>query len=924
MDPQPLNPEGGNEIPQNHVPVSHLSVEVLKVLWGPDTEISSISLSNRLAMPDEDGYDIETVKTAFERVDDKPVFLQAAFQRIALPENEENAIPNIRILLELCQGKVEPEIIVEAFGNQMAKQFEGETDESKLIARLKMLADANEPEIIPFAKESNPLFILARLMDTDKLPDLALSSPMKETIVQNLFSDEDKRVLMARLILADKLPVCALMDKQELKILFVHLFKKDEVALLARLMLADKFLTYTLVPELFQPLAQHLLDKDEVALLARLMLTDKFLTYTLVPELFQTLAQRLLDKDEVVLLARLILDCKFPTPNKEASENLAQRLLYKNEAVLLAELMCVENLTRFELSPEASKDFAKSLVTQKALVLLTKLICAGKLPGFEPTLDFLRKIGERLLTGGEVSLVAKLMCAGKLPDFILDKEQSAEFVRSLLKGNKDGVDGAIALIDRGMLPNLDAAEKESARAHAIGLQGRHAVLQTAISEAFGKPLEIVRQEQRFLKPREVRKIWQTIANKIAPDCFDGGKVAVEKLEIWQDLLGSGEIFKGEPYSFIPHVELMRSQMHRVCECLIANKNGVRDQLDAAKDITIITGSNGEAILLYTMPLGNPAVAMLASYFTPPRQGDLPACTIYSWFNAVIWNYPEQLISIYRQMFEAPQFVLPSGYAILQRPMHDSSITVDLKNGGSEEKGAIFGYIDSNDPHKIQNQKDLWNSEGIGYDESTNPEGKYRLTLPIYNMNDVLFANILEESSFGNKRISSESTHGTALLLAGHQNFSDTFKFQFDANELSRLAIIEKLKEQAEGQKRLGNHYMHIGIQLPKDGHALNIDIDALLAIDPNTMEPGMAYPIGDSNYYGKDPSQDIPRLAIRRRIIRDRSTLSIYEFGTLENGVFKNDQIKSFMVYNTGIEHRDAEFWKKIKEDQLGQDQPAP
>ncbi|MDR1528551.1 MAG: hypothetical protein LBS22_03140 [Puniceicoccales bacterium] len=85
----------------------------------------------------------------------------------------------------------------------------------------------------------------------------------------------------------------------------------------------------------------------------------------------------------------------------------------------------------------------------------------------------------------------------------------------------------------------------------------------------------------------------------------------------------------------------------------------------------------------------------------------------------------------------------------------------------------------------------------------------------------------------------------------------------------------KLKEQAEAQQRLGHHYMRVSTISSDDGHAENIDIDALLALDLSRMEPG-AYTIGDRNYRGDDMSQDVPRLAVRK--VND--TPSTYEFGT--------------------------------------------
>jgi hypothetical protein len=68
---------------------------------------------------------------------------------------------------------------------------------------------------------------------------------------------------------------------------------------------------------------------------------------------------------------------------------------------------------------------------------------------------------------------------------------------------------------------------------------------------------------------EARGIWQTIANEVAEDCFgEDGNVDVERLGAWMGFLRNVENFRAEPYRFIPHVELMRSQMHMVCELFL--------------------------------------------------------------------------------------------------------------------------------------------------------------------------------------------------------------------------------------------------------------------------------------------------------------------------------------------------------------------
>ncbi|MDR1528302.1 MAG: hypothetical protein LBS22_01815 [Puniceicoccales bacterium] len=118
----------------------------------------------------------------------------------------------------------------------------------------------------------------------------------------------------------------------------------------------------------------------------------------------------------------------------------------------------------------------------------------------------------------------------------------------------------------------------------------------------------------------------------------------------------------------------------------------------------------------------------------------------------------------------------------------------------------------------------------------------------------------------------------------------------DTNFLEGIA---ELKEQAAAQRRLGYRYMRVkteGNGSNIGNHAENIDIDALLALNPDTMEFGKAYPIGDRNYTWY-MHQDIPRLAVRKV----DGTPPTYEFGTLRGSQFEETATTAIWVYSTEI-----------------------
>ncbi|MDR1457634.1 MAG: hypothetical protein LBI47_02170 [Puniceicoccales bacterium] len=415
----------------------------------------------------------------------------------------------------------------------------------------------------------------------------------------------------------------------------------------------------------------------------------------------------------------------------------------------------------------------------------------------------------------------------------------------------------------------------------------------------------------FITPKGARRIWQATANKVAADCFDeDGKVDVVKLRTWMNFLENVENLKKEPFRSVPHAEFMCSQMHRVCECLLNNQNAARDLLDAAAGITV--GRYGRSLLAamsngMESPLKS-SEAILASLLAPHRQWSLPTCTINSLINAEIQNHPERLIPMYMHMLDSDQFTFPSGYALQLQPMVDGYTTIDLKNGGYG-RNDIFESVSR---HAVIAE---WRKEGIEYVKSADEAEKYKLKMPVHNMNDVLFAHFFQVSGFGNNNIDFDTNYGTMLIYAGHKKFTRTFSAKIQVDGSNFLAVIAELKAQAEAQRQLKHRYMRVStkeiIEVPAGEyshlyHSENIDIDALLDLDPNNMETGKAYPIGDRNWGNwKNMSQDIPRLVVRKK----GGTPPTFEFGTLERSTFEEASIIRFRIYSTDVEVHDAQYW---------------
>jgi hypothetical protein len=251
-----------------------------------------------------------------------------------------------------------------------------------------------------------------------------------------------------------------------------------------------------------------------------------------------------------------------------------------------------------------------------------------------------------------------------------------------------------------------------------------------------------------------------------------------------------------------------------------------------------------------------------------------------------------------------QIAFPSGYIVKLQPIKKKHITVDLKNGGIG-RDDVFDDIMSEDSAKIAKQKKRWQDEGIKYTKSVDEAEKYKLGLPIHNMNDILFAHLFQASDFGNRRIYDDGSFGTALVYAGHQ---EAYLRGISVNGSKFLHRMARLKKQAIFQRKLGHRYMHVVTESSDSIHAENIDIDALLALKPNNMEIGKAYAIGDRNYWDYDMSQNIPHLAVRKV----DATTPTYELGTLRGSRFKKEDLSTFYIYTTGIEKHDAQYWEQF------------
>jgi hypothetical protein len=269
------------------------------------------------------------------------------------------------------------------------------------------------------------------------------------------------------------------------------------------------------------------------------------------------------------------------------------------------------------------------------------------------------------------------------------------------------------------------------------------------------------------------------------------------------------------------------------------------------------------------------------------------------------------------MLSGDQFTFPSGYSISLQSIVNGFITVDLKNS-EFGRNRIFRDIFSDDPDKVAQQTAEWRLAGIKYD----PAKKYELRLPVRNMNDVLHAHFFWASSFGNEKIGIDTEYGTVRVYAGLDGEDRIFPLSTSVTGSDFSPGMAKLKEEAKAQQARGHSCMHVVTEASTktiDGkdetfsHAETLDIAALLALDPDNMEIGKAYSIGDRNSavrnpFPQNPSHDIFHLAVKK--VDNTPT---FEFGESQGSTFKKVNISSFWVYSVDIEEHDAEFWEQFR-----------
>jgi hypothetical protein len=212
---------------------------------------------------------------------------------------------------------------------------------------------------------------------------------------------------------------------------------------------------------------------------------------------------------------------------------------------------------------------------------LAKLINDDRLPNLSlRDSSESKRIACALLSQGSsgLAVVKALIEKGKLDLKQFQALEAKEFVYALLANSSSGADYVLELIDSEKLSKLKSPDKVKTRASQF--KELYSTFEHRITKAFlgetsnvdDRSWEAIRSQLGSLTLARACEIWQTIANKVAAYCFgENGEVDIDRLKGLMAFLGNEKFFKNPPCCLIPNVELMRSQMHTVCEAFWITK-----------------------------------------------------------------------------------------------------------------------------------------------------------------------------------------------------------------------------------------------------------------------------------------------------------------------------------------------------------------
>ncbi|MDR2603564.1 MAG: hypothetical protein LBC11_03325 [Puniceicoccales bacterium] len=353
------------------------------------------------------GFDrnVDLAGRAFNKIENKPAFLKATFNLIALPENKGNIEENTKNLLKLCR-KADPKLIVDGFcaiSNPEAK-----------LAVFGALVNRHSPRFEPNKLDPDQAKKLADAL-------LGVGDKGAKRLAESLMEEN---------WLMEQIP--RLEEESEDKFrAFVQVLLESigGMAKLARLLVADKF-SVKKFPELkeesknkFSSLVWSLLKADGARKLAQLLISNKFSVKSLCmlngnEAQVQAFIQVLLETSEGAgKLAQSLIANKFPVDNfPTLSGNEPQ---FQAFIKALFEVDDADKLAWAETNVGTKK--LAELVIKNKVSVEKFLVLSGNKPQFQAFIQVLLKTSEG------TSKLKQLLVSNKLPNLEFVENQSGQF-----------------------------------------------------------------------------------------------------------------------------------------------------------------------------------------------------------------------------------------------------------------------------------------------------------------------------------------------------------------------------------------------------------------------------------------------------------------------------------------------------------------
>jgi hypothetical protein len=371
-------------------------------------------------------------------------------------------------------------------------------------------------------------------------------------------------------------------------------------------------------------------------------------------------------------------------------------------------------------------------------------------------------------------------------------------------------------------------------------------------EIVGPLIDVMLADLKNFENKKPATKQRCVANTLGSFCFNaGGGIDRARAGLLQAALKSNFdlLLPKRLPEFVPGIRFEFSQISCVLDNLMentGNQDSLLNILEGAQNKS--PGLHGQRILHIMSKVRKPETkpklgeAILISLFSLHRQKGLYTCAIDSMINAKIRNSPDSLALMYIDMLTQDHFTTPGGHRICQRPIKKhalskkSYIPIDLSKGWAEAVKDL----------KTPKAKALQRAAKI-------KPTKHGLILPSpKDLNGMFFANFFQASLFGDENLK-EHGHGNYAVSYIYDNLDSSGEiYNTLAIDVSKSGIggaIGMLQAQARIQKNQGLHYMRISSTFSNGGgHAENIDIDALLKLDLNTLQPNESYIIGDRNW----------------------------------------------------------------------------